>query len=144
MTPRLLGQRHSLCASRKAKAMLDWDREQHPIVGSGATAQAAGHYIRTALTTDAFCLRSPNVPPQTLRKSRVTSVGQSQLPFILICQQALQQSVVCSYSPCMLFSRYLKSNNTCSIRINVTIRRVRVTSVALEKQQLLHVLSVCL
>jgi len=51
MTPRLLGQRHSLCASREAKAVLDWDRQQYPVVGSGAIAQAVGHCKRTAEPT---------------------------------------------------------------------------------------------
>jgi hypothetical protein len=33
MTPRLLGQRHTLCASRRAKAELDCDGERYPVMG---------------------------------------------------------------------------------------------------------------
>ena len=39
----------------------------------------------------------------------------------------------------------LKTNNTCNIRMNVILRRVRVTIVAVEYQsRLLHTLSMCL
>jgi hypothetical protein len=37
-----------------------------------------------------------------------------------------------------------KVNNTCSVRINVTWRGVRFTIVAVEKQYVVHILSVCL
>ena len=35
-------------------------------------------------------------------------------------------------------------NRTGNVRINVTMRRVRVTIVAVQKQEILHILSVCL
>jgi hypothetical protein len=35
-------------------------------------------------------------------------------------------------------------NKTRNLRINVTLRRVRVTIVAVQKQEALHILSVCL
>jgi hypothetical protein len=35
-------------------------------------------------------------------------------------------------------------NRTDNVRINVTLRRVRVTIAAVQKQEVLHILSVCL
>jgi len=35
-------------------------------------------------------------------------------------------------------------NNTINLRINVILRRVRMTSVVVEKQEVSHILSVCL
>ena len=71
MTPRLLGQRHSLCASRKAKAVLDWDGQQYPAVGSGATADC-GPLRKNCKTDFYYNLCSPNVDSQSQRKPHVT------------------------------------------------------------------------
>jgi len=42
----------------------------------------------------------------------------------------------------VLYNRH--NNKTCNARTNVTLRRVRITIVTVENQQVLHILSVCL
>jgi hypothetical protein len=48
------------------------------------------------------------------------------------------------YERARLLADSSEKNKTACVRINVTLRRVRVTIVAVEKQKVLHILSVCL
>jgi hypothetical protein len=67
-----------------------------------------------------------------------------RLPYRLQCLALMYETLSIYTAMPTISEDEARSNKTGNVRINVALRRVRVTIVAVEKQSVLHILSVCL